>query len=413
VEIWQNCIQSYHPNHLDLGRRMDIAYNEYGDPFRLLFIRGVTGKPAAINGLMNKAPTEPPVPLDRRQWRTCLALGGRCYSYYGHKQTNPKTLLPNETMLVWHREQLAPFYEMVSRIEPWLQDAVPVSHVGMLFSERTRFRYPKYDRQPYIAPMEAITNAFLQRNVPIEFVNALDLADPAKRIARFKLLVLPLTAGLLPEEVACLRKYVEQGGTLLLAGDALRHDGRGRPLEDFALAREMGLSYRGAITAASDLPIDGKSPFGGLPKSMHIKNVVQVWPVAGQTLLSVAGNGSANPLLHLSACGRGKVAYLASLDSLELTARVVDWLAGPPPVRVEGPDGNRVVLTQQPQHQRWILHLLSDGAYTIDVSGAQVPAAKAVDQYPADGWTYRIEPTQDGLRVHVEGHAPNRLLVLQ
>jgi hypothetical protein len=413
VEIWQNCIQSYHPNHLDLARQMDIAYNEYGDPFRLLFIRGVADKLAAINGLMNKTPTEPPLPLDRCQWRTCLALGGRCYSYYGHKQTNPKTLLPNETMLVWHREQLAPFYEMVGRIEPWLHDAVPVSHVGIVFSERTRFRYPKYDRQPYIAAMEAITNAFLQRNVPIEFVNALDLADPAKRIARFKLLVLPLTSGLLPEEVACLRTYVEQGGTLLLAGDALRHDDRGRPLEDFALAREMGVSYRGAITAASDLPIDGKLPFGGSLKLARIKNVVRVWPVAGQTLLGVAGKDFASPLLHVNAFGRGKVAYLASLDSLQLTGQVIDWLGGPPSVRVEGPVGNQVVLTQQPQQKRWILHLISAGAYTIDLSSADVPAAKIVDHYPADGWTCRLERTKDGLQIRVEGRAQDRLLVLQ
>ncbi len=125
VEIWQNGLQSYSPNDLNLGRQMDIAYNEYGDPFRLLFIRGVTGKAAAINGLMNDTPAEPPVALDHRQWRTCLALGGRCYSYYGHKQTDPRTVSAPARMLAWHREQLAPFYEMAGRIQPWLEDAVP------------------------------------------------------------------------------------------------------------------------------------------------------------------------------------------------------------------------------------------------------------------------------------------------
>ena len=112
VEIWQNGLNSYHENDLNVGRLFDIAYNEYADPFRLLLIRGATGKAAAINGLMNKEspdPGQPLKPLDHQQWRTCLALGGRCYSYYGHKLTNPKTLLPDETMLVWHREQLAPF----------------------------------------------------------------------------------------------------------------------------------------------------------------------------------------------------------------------------------------------------------------------------------------------------------------
>ena len=60
-----------------------------------------------------------------------------------------------------------------------------------------------------------------------------------------------------------------------------------------------------------------------------------------------------------------------------------------------------------------ILHLIGDGAYTINVSGGQVPATRAGDQYPADGWTQRVERTKSGLRIHVEGHAQDRLLVLE
>lgn len=411
VEIWQNSIQSYHPNHLDLGRQMDIAYNEYGDPFRLLLIRGVTDKAAAINGLMNHTPSSPPRALDRQEWRVCLALGGRCYSYYGHKQTDPRTVLPGAEMLAWHRDQLAPFYQMVSRIEPWLVGAAPVSHVGIVFCERTRFRYPKYDRKAYVDPMEAITNAFLRRSLPIEFVNALDLDDPQKRIDRFRLLVLPLTSGLYAEEIACLRKYVQQGGRLLVAGDALRHDARGRGLADFALAREMGVEYLGAIAAPSDLPITGEPP-AGLPKSAHVRNMAHVRPVAGQTVLGASWQGTPSPLLHLNACGKGKIAYLASLDSLELSERVIDWLAGRAPVRVDA-EGKQVVLTGQPQLKRWILHLIGDGDYTIELARDHVPATKVIDRYPATGWSYRIEPRGEGLRVHVEGQAQDRLLVLE
>jgi len=217
VEIWQNSIQSYHPNHLDLAREMDIAYNEYGDPFRLQFIRGVANKTAAINGLMNKTPTDPPAPLDRREWRSCLALGGRCYSYYGHKHTNHRTLLPDEMMLKWHREQLAPFYQMVSEIEPWLEDAQPLSHIGIVFSERTRFQFPKYDRSAYVRMMEPIAELCLRRSLPVEFVNALDLDQP---LARFKLLIAPLTSGLNASELEHLRRFVRAGGNLLVGGDA-------------------------------------------------------------------------------------------------------------------------------------------------------------------------------------------------
>ncbi len=181
-------------------------------------VRGATGKQAAINGLMNKdspAPGQPLKPLDHREWRTCLALGGRCYSYYGHKQTNPRTLLPGDTMLAWHREQLAPFYKMVGEIEPWLEDVAPVSHIGIVFSERTRFQFPNCDRAPYAKMMEPIANACLQRSAPVEFVNALDLDKP---LSRFKLLIAPLTSGLNDAELGHLRHYVRAGGNLCWSG---------------------------------------------------------------------------------------------------------------------------------------------------------------------------------------------------
>ena len=413
VEIWQNCLQSYHPNHLDLSRQMDIAYNEYGDPFRLLFIRGVADKLAAINGLMNKTSTEPPVALNHREWRTCLALGGRCYSYYGHKQTNPKTLLPGETMMAWHRDQLAPFYEMVSRIEPWLQDAAPVSNVGMVFSERTRFRFPKYDRMPYINAMEPIAKDCMERSLPVEFVNCLDLCKPAKRISRFKLLILPLTSGLLPAEIVHLRQYVEQGGNLLVVGDALRHDDHGREQKDFALAREMAVSYLGAAVSKNDLVVIGNLPLGEVPRPSHIRNIVRAESSSGQTLLSVTCDETSFPLLHVNDIGEGRIAYLASLDSPELTQRVIEWLSGPPPITADGSEGAQAVLTHQPRQKRWILHLLSDGDCRITVSTALVPAAKVTMQFPAGGWSYRVEPETDKLRIHVQGKAQDRFLVLE
>lgn len=416
VEIWQNGLQSYTANDLNLARQMDIAYNEYGDPFRLLFIRGVAGKAAAINGLMNDAPVDPPLALDRRQWRVCLALGGRCYSYYGHKQTDPKTALPNATLLAWHREQLAPFYEMVGQIQPWLEDAAPVSHVGIVYCERTRFRYPQYERKPYVASMEAITNACLQRSLPLEFVNCLDLGS-ARQVgpawARLKLLVLPLASGLLPDELQRLRQYVAQGGNLLVAGDALRHDARGMEQKDFALGREMGVSYLGTAESPNDLAIAGKPPAGSLPAPSRIRNLVRARPAAGETLLAVPCDGTSYPLLHVNAYGKGKMAYLASLDSVELTRNVMDWLSGPPPAAVEGVAGKQVVLTHQPRQGRWILHLISEGDYTVQLCGDRVPVHRITASYPGGNWNWRADRTAMGMRVKVSGPAGDRLLVLE
>lgn len=416
VEIWQNCVSSYHENDLNVGRQMDIAYNEYGDPFRLMLLRGATGKPAVINGLMNKAspaPGAPLTPLDHCEWRTCLAFGGRCYSYYGHKQTSQKTLLPGETMLGWHREQLAPFYKMVSQIEPWLRDAVPVSHVGIVFSEQTRFRFPRYDRAPYVAAMEPIANAGLQRNAPVEFVNALDLGNPQKRLQRLKLLILPLTSGLSAAELDCLRRYVRDGGSLLVAGDALRHDERGKEMNDFALAPEMGASFRQIVTAPTDATTTGRLPGDSPIPACKLRSFVAVEPQQGETLLSLKHKEKSWPLLHVSQLGSGRIAYLASVDSAELVQAVVDTLAGPPPIAVTPGGSHQAVLTSQPAKRQWVLHLISDGDYSIELNHRHVPATRIVGRYPKEGWQCQAARTATGLRLTVSGSARDRLLVLK
>lgn len=409
VEIWQNSIQSYHPNHLDLARELDIAYNEYGDPFRLLFIRGVANKAAAINGLMNKAPVEPPLPLDWREWRTCLALGGRCYSYYGHKQTNPKTLLPEGAFVAWHREQLAPFYAMVRQIEPWLDGAVPVSEVGVVFSERTRFRFPNLDRGRYVSAMEPIAVAGLQRNAPVEFVNRLDLAEIGKKRSRFKLLVLPLTSGLDDGELAAMRKQVDEGGRLLVAGDALRHDAQGHEKADFDLANELGLRFQRVHAAKELWTCEGKLG----PDTVHAKGnaLVEVRAVEGETVLFAQRDGQANPLLHVRCCGKGRMAYLASLDAPELTQRAIEWLVGPGPLTVE-PAGIRAVLTRQEAAQRWVVHLLDDAACSVEIRRDIAPKARLVAQYPQTGWTCAAKESPGGLRVEASEGA-GRLFVLE
>ncbi len=264
-------------------------------------------------------------------------------------------------MLAWHREQLAPFYKMVSQIEPWLRDAAPVSHVGIVFSEATRFRFPKYDRAPYVAAMEPIANASLQRSAPVEFVNALDLANPQKQLSRFKLLILPRTSGLSATELDCLRRYVRDGGSLLVGGDALRHDARGKELAEFALAEEM-------VLRRGDAP----------PSSLHVRPF-----------------------------GKGKMACVA-----EPTQEVIDLLAGPAPIAIQPPE-SRVILTRQEREHRWVLHLLDDGPCTVEIGREFAAATKVVRQFPASGWKCSAEKTAAGLRVKTSGKATDRLLVIE
>lgn len=411
VEIWQNSIQSYAPNNLNVGRLMDIAYNEYGDPFRLLLLKGVMNKPAAINGLMNR--TTPVAPLEHDAFRWCLALGGRCYSYFGHKLTDHRTLMPSAEMMAWHEHELAPFYKMVEEIEPWLEGAQPVAHIGVVYSDATRYRFKDYKREAYVDPMQKLTESYLRRSIPLEFINSLDLAEKEKALGRFKVLVVAQSSGLDEAAVKTLRDYAEAGGAVLVAGDALRHDAQGREQKEFALADAMGVTFRGNESAGEGCEVSGSLPDGAGTPAVKVRGFVATEARQGETLLRVRRGEKAWPLLHVNRVGKGRMAYLATAEAAELMQAAADLLAGAPPVKMTPGGEHQVVLTAQPAQKRWVLHLISNGDYAIELNREFVAATRIVARYPQAGWECSVEETGGGLRIKASGAACDRLVVLQ
>jgi hypothetical protein len=333
------------------------------------------------------------------------------YSYYGSLLSSVRTLLPSEDMAAWYRSQLAPFYRMVQQIEPYLADARPVASVGVVFSEDTRHRWKNYNREPYVKALQALTDACLERSQPLEFINCLDLADPHKDVSRFKLLVLPLTSGLTPEQLDCLRRYARGGGNVLVCGDALRHDAQGHEQKDFDLATEMGVRFKADLQATRD-PWIIAGRLGDKPVAAYVKALVDVQSVQGQTLLEARRFDHSFPLLHVNALGKGQIAYLASLDSPPLSRQTIEFVAGPPPLAVH-PAQHRAILTRQERQHRWVLHLLDEGPYVVEICRDWAAPTRAVEQYPATGWNYKLEKTSTGLRIEVHGEAGDRLLVLE
>jgi hypothetical protein len=412
VEVWQNHLNPYFPNPLHLAREMDVAYNEFGDPVRLLVIRGASGRAAVINGLMNQAPTTPPQPIDTMAWRLTLALGGRCYSYYGHRHTNPRTLLPDESIRRWHREQLAPFYRMVREIQPWLEGAEPVSDLAILFCDRTRLRFPRRDRTAYLQAMEPWMARLIQDGRPPKVVDVADLGKLLSAGADWSLLIVPMTSGLLPEELDRLRQFIDEGGTLLVAGDALRHDPRGKPLADFALAEEMGIRWLGEVPEANAVRYDFSGPVkfaGGVPSP---KSLVRVQPVRGQTWVwAELVGGERVPVVHSLSHERGRCVWVATLDE-QILYQILWQLAPVAPLRMATGGGQAVVCFQEIS-RRWIVHLLSSGELSFRLDRRWVPANRISAQYPASGWEVRLNLEGDYLCVQASGGAEYRLLVLE
>jgi len=414
VEIWQNHLNPYFGNPLHLSRELDLAYNEFGDAFRLLVIKGVSRRPAVINGLMNQSPTEPPQAINRSEWRLCLLLGGRCYSYYGHRHTDPRTLLPDESIRRWHREQLAPFYQMVRDIQPWLENAQPVTDINVLFSEATKLRFPGRDRTAYLRQIEPWVTLAIEHGRPPEFTDVLDLPNGDLLAEKWPLLIVPLTSGLTESQLLQLRNYIRAGGTLLVIGDALRHDPDGKPLDNFALAREMGLDWLGEFPSTDKFQLEYVGPQGLQLdiSSFAVKTLAHARPIAGQTWLwAKTPDQKKLPLLHLNPVGRGRCAWLATIQPPELVYAIIEFLGGEPPLKLESPM-SRAILTFQPDRDRWIVHFLTDDAVIVRLSRRYVHAKRIVARYPATGWQVDYRADDHGIYLVASDGATDRLVVL-
>jgi len=194
----------------------------------------------ALKGILNKDAIIVGQTLTSPMRRTIMALGARCYQYM---PVNQRTALPDKRQ--WFFNDLAPFFQMVSEVQPYLEDATTLSSIGLVYAENTRFRYADCHRDAYMELCQQVAGAYLKRSLPLDFVNCLDLCD--RDLARWRLLVLPATSGLTPNELDALRRYIRRDGNLLVAGDALRHDPRGMPQGQFDLADCLGLRFEGAL----------------------------------------------------------------------------------------------------------------------------------------------------------------------
>lgn len=405
VEIWQNHVNTYSEADVNLGRRYDIAYIEFGDPFRLLALRGILDKNAIIVGQTLTNPIR----------RTIMALGARCYQYI---QVDQKTALPADRS--WVEDDLAPFYKMVKEVQPYLEDATLPTTIGVVFAENTRRHFPKFDRSEYMRAAEGITMNYLNSSLPLQFVNVLDLDK--KDLQQYKLLLLPRTSGLTAGELNSLRNYVRNGGRLLLTGDALLYDESGKQLPDFSLAAEMGVRFTQfgqagdtLLVSGSDLVTarkTGKQLAASLPDPIRITNLVKIEPVSGTTLVSLKNAQETLPLVHVNKFGSGEFIYIATAGAVALERAIGDRFTGPAPIQVTEKN-KKVILARQEKQDRWVMHLLDDGDYEITVDKTFAPASAVIAQYPASGWSYTVRQTKKGLVLHVQGDAKNRVLVLR
>jgi hypothetical protein len=255
---------------------------------------------------------------------------------------------------------------------------------------------------------------YLDSSIPVQFINCLDLKD--SDLDKYKLLLLPRTAGLTPDELISLKDYVKNGGNLLVIGDALLYNEKGDNRDNFSLSEELGLQFEGifsdSLYADIKIIVPEFKNNSTVPGKVQLAGLVQTKAISGQTLVSTNVNTQEFPLLHINKHGKGSIAYIATTASTELIRQTGDFLTGSMTIIVSDP-GKQVILSHQEKLNRYVLHLLGEGDYSVFIDEDLAVIDKPISQYPLLGWEYSSSKIKNGIQIKVSGNAENRLLVLQ
>ncbi|MDR3716035.1 MAG: beta-galactosidase trimerization domain-containing protein [Puia sp.] len=410
VPVWQNWFNGEDRADISDVNYVDMSYLEFADPFRELFLNGVFDKDGIITGKVIENP--------ETAWK-CLALGGRCYSYFA---SVGKTGLPDGDTsfdrivpVDWFEKNLAPFYARVHEVQPWLENTRPVTDIAIVYNEKTRYHYDQYDRDDYMKILRGLTEPLLAAGNPIRYISNVNL--PATPLESYQALLLPECSGFSDDELAAIKNYADAGGTVIITGDALSYTAGGDPLPDFALGAIMGVSRKekgpgfrktGSVSIDSletgytrHVIEDGKIPEKSYTLHKSQTRLTPVRATSGQTLSVVIAPGQpAQPFIHLRRYGKGSVYYIASSEMPDIVAAVLN-LAG-----VHSPVTNHnlramAVLTRKKDGNEWCLHLLDKGVYSLRIDKKNCPAAKIAATYPADLKDLKITFTKDSILVSV------------
>lgn len=420
VQIWHNMFNHNNVVSLHDADCVDISYEEFADPFATIFVQGVLNTQAVISGKL----------LQNPERRLCLVLNGRAYDYF---PVNKFTALPDEETFAyfrkyakaykvppdmeWFEKDLAPFYGMVAQIEPYLVGAKPVSDIAVVYSDASRYRFLKYDRKTLIAPVKALTQHWLNRNEVPRFVSSIHLSKVD--LSKYKLVVVPGMSGMTQEELATIKAYAQNGGTVLWTGEADLYDDKGQLRKDFAQGGDLGLQLENVLAAderAETAILSGETSKADpliLPEvTLAAAPLTATRSTSGVTIRQFKVGQQTYPLVHQTQVGKGRYVYLATSTVPELTSAVADWLSMGQSI-VTAPADKKAYLTWQQSQKRWVLHLMNDGDYTIDIRKEFAQPERVIEKYPSQGCDASVEKTADGIRIKVSGAAKDRVLVLQ
>jgi Beta-galactosidase trimerisation domain/Alpha-L-fucosidase len=243
-----------------------------------------------------------------------------------------------------------------------------------------------YDRYLYRKPGNGLENSLLEHHIPF------DVLPPEDDFDKYQVVI--LQDGVCMDDTVAqkLRRYVDNGGTLLAEGHASLLNEAAAKRTDFALADVFGLSYTGysphvdvhylAIAdarVASGLPDHPLLVEGG---SILVKTSTArplgwlVYPAANRLEYRTLGahnspgDTTSHPAITRNRFGKGEAIYVAvplgrhimlrgSVDpwTKQLTANLVRELVARPLYRTDAPAGMEIVFNRQAD--RYVVHFLN------------------------------------------------------
>ena len=279
------------------------------------------------------------------------------------------------------------------------------------------------DRSP-LPNLKGAFDVFQKLHVPVEFLSEMDL--DLENLRNYRVVVLPNSAILTTSQVEALTEYVQQGGSILATYETSLCNDLGEENQNFDLAHLFGLNFVTTQRVFGNIFQDGSAlePSAGLLTHLteHVKtgSSLKLWipgpyvvtqVSSGETRATVKDErpGDRPPAVQINSVGKGKSAYICApifkIHTMptypyapqpvierfhgnpygqplgrrgwitDLTGELLDELAPNPPLEVEGPEMMETTFFEQPDKNRYVVHLFNS---TTDKFGnsATLPAAK-------------------------------------
>jgi len=286
-------------------------------------------------------------------------------------------------------------YQQYYKNEKYLRNTAPLARVGLVFPEQNNHYGSEKWQQRHQDHGLGMYQALIEARIPFEMVNSRLIDD--EHLKPFKLLILPNIATLSEEQCYQLRKFHQNGGSLLATYETSLYDELGKRRPDFGLADVFGASFNSgvegpmqnsylrlkenlqnkqfhpvlkgledafriinSIYAVATLPLrEAESPVTVIPSYPDLP-MEHVFPTRPET--NISG-------LYLGESGKGRVAYfpgdidrsywqVMSPDHLKLIQNTIRWALNEEPVtEVTGP--GVIDVTVWRQKESMTVHLVN------------------------------------------------------